>query len=80
MKSHAELLKALNTSAAQVLGYAATDAGRQWVVWIDDLLAMYMDDLADVKPDELQRLQGKVAQLREMRGAISGTVQTNGRI
>ena len=80
MKSHGQQLAELNSSANAVLDYAATEAGRATVAWIDALMAMYIQDLLDVTPDNLLHLQGKLAQLKEMRGAASGTSKTNGRV
>ena len=80
MKSHGQQLADLNSSASTVLAYGATDAGRALIAWIDALTAMYVEDLLDVKPDQLLHLQGKLAQLKEMRAAASGSGKTNGRV
>lgn len=80
MRSHSQQLAELDSCAASVLDYASTDAGRALVSWIDALMAMYIQDLLDVTPDNLLHLQGKLVQLKEMRGAASGSIKTNGRV
>ena len=80
MRSHGQQLAELDACAGAVLEYSATDAGRALVAWIDALMAMYIQDLMDVTPDNLLNLQGKLAQLKEMRGAASGSSKTNGRV
>ena len=80
MKNHGQQLAELDSCATALLDYAATDAGRALVSWIDALMAMYIQDLLDVTPEGLLHLQGKLAQLKEMRGAASGSSKTNGRV
>ena len=80
MRNHGQQLAELDRCAAAVLDHAATDAGRHMVAWIDALMEMYIQDLLDVTPDHLLHLQGKLAQLKEMRAAASGSGKTNGRV
>ena len=80
MTSHAHLLRRLDEAALTLAEYAHTDAARATVSLIDALLEMYLQDLCEVPVDRLQRLQGYVAQLHELRGLMTATVKTNGRL
>ena len=80
MTSHAHLLGRLDEAALTLAEYVHTDASRAAVSLIDSLLAMYLQDLCDVSVDRLQRVQGYVAQLKELRGLMTATVKTNGRL
>lgn len=80
MISHTGLLKRLDAAASDVGSYQGGDSMTACVALLDALLAMYLQDLCDVAPDKLQRLQGYVQQLQELRGVMSGEVKTNGRL
>ena len=80
MIPHEHLLRRLDEAALTLAEYAHSEASRAAVSLIDALLDMYLQDLCEVAPEKLQRLQGYVQQLQELRGVMSGEVKTNGRL
>lgn len=77
--THEDRLNALEARATLLREYAGAERNQDVIAVLDALMALYLDDLCSVSTVDLGRLQGAVAQVKELRKLLSG-VKTNGRL
>lgn len=77
--THEDRLNTLEARATLLREYAGSERNQDVVALLDALMTLYLDDLCSVSANELERLQGAVAQVKELRKLLSG-VKTNGRL
>lgn len=77
--THEDRLNALEARATLLREYAGTERNQDVIRLLDALMTLYLDDLCSVSTAELERLQGAVAQVMELKKLLSG-VKTNGRL
>jgi len=80
MSTHTQQLNHLNACATAVSNHAASELAKLYARHIDALIEMLVEDLKSVSANDLHKLQGRVSQLEELRGVVTGTVKTNGRV
>jgi hypothetical protein len=67
--------EAIEASTALVRAYAGSDVGKAVCAMLQALVAAYKDELMNVKPDQLIRLQTLVLQTEAIYGIVSGDKQ-----